>query len=417
MAAPSWLDQVGGIAERGRAILRLRRLDNLERECRRLIEQRGEATSIALAAAVVDAIERMDEAETESFLRLLLDHFSADAAKVEAEVERWRLKGDRRALDELWQTAEPPRQELFRRLNVAPGGTRAIVRLRARLLELLEDDPELEPVDRDLRHLLGSWFNRGFLQIEEISWRTPATILEQLIEYDAVHAIAGWQDLRRRLAADRRCFAFFHPSLPDVPLIFVEVALTRGLATKIGPLIDPEREVGSPQAADTAIFYSINSTQAGLRGISFGSFLIKQVVTELSSRLLRLRRYATLSPLPSFAAALRARGQAALSDQRAPHTDSARRELERLALAYLLHARRDGRAADPVANFHLANGARLERINTDADLSEHGRQSCGVMVNYLYEPDRLELNHERYVERGEISLSRDLSGKTRGLRW
>jgi malonyl-CoA decarboxylase len=417
MAAPSWLDQVGAIAERGRAILRLRRLDNLERECRRLIAQRGEATSIALAAAVVDAIERMDEDETESFLRLLLDHFSADPAKVDAAVERWRKDGDRRSLDELWQTAEPPRQELFRRLNVAPGGTRAIVRLRARLLELLEDDRDLEPVDRDLRHLLGSWFNRGFLQIEEISWRTPATILERLIEYDAVHAIAGWEDLRRRLAADRRCFAFFHPSLPEVPLIFVEVALTRGLATTIGPLIDPERDVGDPQVADTAIFYSINSTQAGLRGISFGSFLIKQVVTELHSRLPRLRRFATLSPLPSFAGALRARGQSALADQPAPHGDPVRRELERLALAYLLHGGRDGRAADPVANFHLSNGARLERINPDADLSEHGRQSCGVMVNYLYEPDRLELNHERYVERGEISLSRDLAGKARGLKW
>lgn len=417
MAAPSWLDQVGGIAERGRSILRLRRLDDLERLCRRLIEQRGEATSIALAAAVVGAIERMDDAETESFLRLLLDRFSADAAKVEAAVESWRRDGDRAALDGLWQTAEPPRQELFRRLNVAPGGTRSIVRLRARLLDLLESDPDLEPVDHDLRHLLGSWFNRGFLQIVEISWRTPATILEQLIEYDAVHQIAGWDDLRRRLAGDRRCYAFFHPALPEVPLIFVEVALTRGLATEIGPLIDPEREVGDPRAADTAIFYSINSTQAGLRGISFGSFLIKQVVTELQAGLPRLRRFATLSPLPSFAAALRAHGETALAGEAAPHSEAGKRRLERLALAYLLHARREGRAADPVANFHLSNGARLERIDPDADLSEHGRQSCGVMVNYLYEPDRLELNHERYVERGEINLSRELAARARGLRW
>jgi malonyl-CoA decarboxylase len=416
VAAPSWLEQVGGIAERGRMILRLRRLDNLERLCRRLIEQRGEATSIALAAAVVTAIERMDEAETESFLRLLVDHFAADAGKVESAIERWR-DGDRQALDELWRTAEPSRQELFRRLNVAPGGTAAIVRLRARLLELVDEDPELEPVDSDLRHLLGSWFNRGFLQVQEISWNTPASILEQLIEYEAVHTIRGWDDLRRRLAADRRCFAFFHPSLPDVPLIFVEVALTRGLATSIGPLIDPEREVGDPQSADTAIFYSINSTQAGLRGISFGSFLIKQVVTELKSRLPRLRRFATLSPLPSFAAALRDHGKSALAEQPPPHSEAARRDLERLALAYLLHARRDGRVADPVANFHLSNGARLERVNPDGDLSEHGRQSCGVMINYLYEPDRLELNHERYVERGEVSLSRDLAGRARGLHW
>jgi malonyl-CoA decarboxylase len=173
----------------------------------------------------------------------------------------------------------------------------------------------------------------------------------------------------------------------------------------------------SIEKARTAVFYSISNTQRGLGGISFGSFLIKQVVTELKSRLPRLRRFATLSPLPSFAAALRAHGESALAEQTSPHPEPARRELERLALAYLLHARREGKVADPVANFHLSNGARLERVNADADLSEHGRQSCGVMVNYLYEPDRLELNHERYVERGDVSLARELAGKARGLHW
>src|SRR5919204_2911632 len=421
MQTPTWLDQVGHIAERGRAILNLaapgRRTRSWEQLCRRLISQQGEASSIAIASALVEAIDEMTPAESERFLHMLAERFSPDPETVDAAIERWRNSRDAKSLQELGNSVEPPRQELFRRLNIAPGGTRVLVNLRARLLDLLPAAPELEFVDADLRHLLGSWFNRGFLKIEEISWQTPAAILERLIRYESVHQIRGWEDLHRRLAADRRCFAFFHPSLPEEPLIFVEVALTRGLAGAIGPLIDPQREISDPQSADTAIFYSINSTQAGLRGISFGNFLIKQVVTGLSARLPRLRRYATLSPLPSFAAALRARGKAGLADEHAPHSEAARRELERLALAYLLQARTDGRAADPVANFHLANGARLERINSDADLSEHGRQSWGVMVNYLYEPDRLELNHERYVERGEISLSRDLSGKTRGLRW
>jgi malonyl-CoA decarboxylase len=285
------------------------------------------------------------------------------------------------------------------------------------------------------------------LKIEEISWQTPAAILERLIRYDTVHEIRGWEDLRRRLAADRRCFAFFHPSLPDEPLIFVEVALTRGLAGAIGPLIDPQRQVTDARAADTAIFYSINSTQRGLRRISFGNFLIKQVVSELSARLPNLKRFATLSPLPGLATALRERGQDGFTEERVrrliepdrdqflrelgamdvlhaiarltqrpePHPEHVRRVLERLALAYLLHVRDGAEVKDPVGNFHLSNGARLERLDVDADLSQHGLESCGVMVNYRYEPDDLELNHERYVERGEVPLSRELASKARGV--
>jgi malonyl-CoA decarboxylase len=447
--SPTWLDQVGGIAERGRAILNLgakRRIGSLERLCRRLIDQRGEATSIGIASALVESLERMGPAETERFLAMLAESFSPDPARLKAAVERWSREPGPASLIELGAAAEPARQELFRRLNVAHGGTAAIVALRAHLLELLPRNPALEVVDADLRHLLGSWFNRGFLRLEEISWQTPAAILERLIEYEAVHEIRGWDDLQRRLAADRRCFAFFHPALPGVPLIFVEVALTRGLAGKIAPLIDPEREVGDPAAADTAIFYSISSTQLGLRGISFGSFLVKQVVSELGSRLPNLKRFATLSPLPGFAAALldhspggftsdrlsrllpegdgllRAVGAAdamhaiaILVRRPGPHPEPVRRGLERLALAYLLHVRDDLKVANPVANFHLSNGARLERINADADLSEHGLASCGVMVNYLYEPSELEFNHERYVERSEVVMSRELAGRARAV--
>jgi malonyl-CoA decarboxylase len=451
--SPTWLDQVGGIAERGRAILNLgakRRLGSIERLCRRLIEQRGEATSIALASALVESLERMGPAEIERFLALLAERFSPDPARLEAAVEDWRQAPGPTSVIQLGAAAEPPRQELFRRLNVAPGGTAAIVALRARLLEMLPRNPALEVVDADLRHLLSSWFNRGFLRLEEISWQTPAAILERLIQYEAVHEIRGWDDLHRRLAADRRCFAFFHPALPGVPLIFVEVALTRGLAGKIAPLIDPEREVGDPSAADTAIFYSISSTQLGLRGISFGSFLIKQVVSELGSRLPNLKRFATLSPLPGLAATLLDRSPGGFTPERlrrllpdadellrllgaadavqaaailarrpGPHPEPVRRALERLALAYVLRVRQDRgghpTVADPVANFHLSNGARLERINPDADLSDQGLASCGVMANYLYEPSELEINHERYVERGEVVMSREVGGRARAL--
>src|SRR5438270_342707 len=223
MASPTWLDQVGHIAERGRAILSLaapgRRTRSWEQLCRRLISQQGEAASIAIASALVETLAEMGPEDTERFLRMLAESFSPDPLRVEAAIDSWREHRDSGSLLQLELAVEPPRQELFRRLNVAPGGTRAIVDLRARLLELIAGEPELDVVDADLRHLLGSWFNRGFLQIEEISWRPPAATLAPLIEYEAVHQIRGWEDLRGRLAADRRCFAFFHPSLPEEPLI------------------------------------------------------------------------------------------------------------------------------------------------------------------------------------------------------
>jgi malonyl-CoA decarboxylase len=448
-ARRTWLEQVGLVAERGRHILRLRGADRRERNAaslsERLLAQRGEASGLALASDLVSAVRDMDQRGTVEFLEMLAARYSPDPLLVEPAIERWRASRDPHALALLGEVLEPPRQELFRRLNTVPGGTAAIVRLRGRLLDLLPRRPHLRPVDADMRHLLASWFNRGFLRLEEISWRTPAAILERLILYEAVHAIRGWDDLRRRLAADRRCFAFFHPALPDEPLIFVEVALTRGLADAIGPLIDRSRDVADPATADTAVFYSINNTQDGLRGISFGNFLLKQVVSELSAELPRLQTFATLSPLPGFAEALArdepegfteprlrsligAGGEdlgrlAGLDDpvdalrrllaKPGPYPPPVRRFLGRLALAYLMRIRRGSRVGDPVAHFHLSNGARLESVNVDADLSPGGRQSHGVMVNYVYDPNRLELNHEQYVETGQLAMSRGLTAEAK----
>jgi malonyl-CoA decarboxylase len=348
---------------------------------------------------------------------------------------------------------EPPRQELLRRLNRAPSGTAALVAMRGDLLGLLKERPHLKAVDADFRHLLYSWFNRGFLRLERIDWRSPAQVLEKLIAYEAVHEIRGWDDLRRRLADDRRCFAFFHPALPDEPLVFVEVALVNGIADRIQPLLDPEAPLGDVDQADTALFYSINNTQHGLRGISFGNFLIKQVVAELSTEFPQLEHFVTLSPMPRFAATVRAAiagtpgtldratlerllaedaavlcersGMsespeallALLEQDHAAHAEVTAAPLQRLALAYLTRFGDRGRAMlDPVATFHLSNGARLERINLQADPSPNGLgQSFGVMVNYLYDPQEVEANHERFIEAGEIATSRALARERKKL--
>ncbi len=432
-----WRDQVGALAQRGREIVGLgvgRRHPTTEDLCRRLLSSRGEASALAIADEVVERMRTMPDCELLEFADLLEESFEPDPEAVEAAIAGWEEGHDARSLQRLAAVAEAPRQELFRRLNMAPGGTAELVRLRG-LLGRAERD---RAVDEDLRHLLNSWFNRGFLQLREITWNTPAAILERLIAYEAVHEIRGWGDLRRRLAADRRCFGFFHPALPDVPLVFVEVALTRGLAEAILPLIDPDREIADSGEADTAIFYSISNTQDGLRGIAFGSFLIKQVMGELAQELPHLTRFATLSPLPGLARALATREdpsgftaerlRALLTEPRrraVPPRDpeAALRQvltgedegdlLRLLAVAYLTQVRRRDRPADPVARFHLANGARLEAIQVGADPTRSGAASCGVMVNYRYEPDQVEVNHERYRETGEVIVARSLQSLVR----
>jgi malonyl-CoA decarboxylase len=453
MTPPSWLEHVTSVAERGRAMLGrgaggTNSTANLAATCSRLIARRGEASGLALATEVVRALERMNSSDAAAFLEVLAGSFSAPPDEVAAAVAQWRAEPTDEAVMALARATEAPRQELFRRLNMVGGGAAALVKLRGQLLPLLPTRPHLRGVDADLRHLLSSWFNGGFLRLEQISWGTPAATLERLIAYEAVHEIDGWDDLRLRLAADRRCFAFFHPLLPGEPLIFVEIALTRDLPTAIAPLIGVQRPIAEVREAHTAVFYSISDCQPGLRGISFGNFLIKQVVRELSAELPALRTFATLSPVPSLAKALADRGDdGGFTDERlraltTGHHDELRRlastpdELEalsrllqapgphdpvvarlagRLALAHLLHVYVRGHIADSVGHFHLSNGARLERINPDGDLSLKGRESHGVMINYVYEPQRLEINHERYVRSGHVATAASLSGEVRAI--
>ena len=396
----SLLDRlVGTIAAAG--IVRspsLRRADRLARLLRTLISERGEASGAVHARRAVALYRGLDEPGRLKFFLALARDFSPDRDAVLAAAKAYHVEPSPAHLAQLQQVSEPPRQEAFRRMNMAPGGTAALLDLRRALLEVLPGHPELAMVDHDLTHLLGSWFNRGFLQLRRIDWGTPAAILEKLIEYEAVHEIQGFPDLKRRLERDRRCFAFFHPALPDDPLIFVEVAFVDDLPADVGPILALESRVDDPRRARCAVFYSITSCQRGLRGISFGNFLIKQVAEDLHAELPNLKVFATLSPIPG----LRAWANSALG-VRVP---AERASLEALAAWYLTREWRDANVLDPVARFHLGNGARLERVNWGADMSARGlAQSFGLMVNYVYDLGEVERNHEEYVNRHRVACS------------
>jgi len=402
--------------------------------CKKLLSERGEAAGVSLARTTLDLYRDLDKKDQARFFTAFLAEFSPDPIRVLAASKAYAVEPSAANLEKLCIAAEPPRQELLRRLNRAPGGTATILRMREHLLELKPERRELDAVDWDLRHLLSSWFNPGFLQIVRVDWRTPAYLLEQIIEHEAVHEIKGWSDLRRRLDVDRRCFAFFHPALPDEPLIFVEVALMDGMADAVPPVLDVQFTSNDSSRATTAVFYSISNCQPGLRGVSLGNFLIKNVVDVLSREFPRLKVFCTLSPVPGFAAwlaALLKNNEGEQSKALAPalkavatrlgadfaklagEPDSVallaplKEPLTQLCAAYLLHSTDGGETAqDSVARFHLNNGARLERINWLADTSKKGlRESLGLMVNYLYEPRAIEGNHDKFV-RGEIVASR-----------
>ncbi len=395
-----------------------RRTRDLVALCEALLAERAEFAGAALAREALRAYQGLDERCREEFFDVLARGYSPSPELVAAAADAYRAEPSPANLLRLQETVEPARQELFRRLNMAPGGTAALVEMRRLLLRSMDKNPMWRVIDADLLHLLRSWFNRGFLRMERIDWRTPANVLEKLIQYEAVHAIAGWRDLRRRLEADRRCFGFFHPQLPDEPLIFIEVALTRGISATVQPLLDVRAPIADAQSADCAIFYSITNCQEGLRGISFGNLLIKQVAASLKSEFPQLRRFATLSPVPGFRRWLAA--EAALGPQQkamlASIDDPAwalgevpealQKLLVRLCAHYLLHAKQGLEPADAVARFHLGNGAALERINWMGDTSEQGlSRSAGMMVNYLYGLDEVERNHDRYFREHVVVAS------------
>jgi malonyl-CoA decarboxylase len=436
MDKPSFFERlIGAVSEsiqrrpRAFAGTERRRARQLTQLCQALLSERGEVSGARLAREALAAWQALDDQAKAGFIDVLAQEFSPDAETVRHFADAYRSSPTEENLVRLQRAIESPRLALFQRLNMAPGGTAQIIEMRRRVLAGLREKPEWVGVESDLARLLASWFNRGFLVLQRIDWRTSAIVLEKLIEYEAVHQIHGWHDLRRRLAADRRCYAFFHPALPDEPLIFIEVALTRGMSARVQPLLDPDSPVCEPEAANCAIFYSITNCQEGLRGVSFGNLLIKQVAEDLGREFPRIKTFATLSPIPGFRAWLdrisknRAAGQpdrveieqvlAGLDSPDWASNDVLRDRLQptlvRLCSRYLLLEKKGVEPLDAVARFHLGNGARLDRLNWLGDTSPAGMsRAAGLMVNYVYRLEEVERNHEAYAKEHRVIASRRL---------
>jgi malonyl-CoA decarboxylase len=424
-------EMLQSIADRSRALIKRERREpahersaELIEQCEELLSGRGEASGVALAQEILTGYADLTTGPRIAFFEALATTFGHDRPAIDHAIAAWSAAPSDETAGELHVASEPRRLELFRRLNLAPGGTAALVRMREQLLDAMDHRDDLGVVDNDFVHLFLSWFNRGFLVLRRIDWSTSAAILEKIIRYEAVHAIRDWADLRRRIdPQDRRCYAFFHPALVDEPLIFVEVALTRAIPGAIAPILSDKRELVEPQRATTAVFYSITNCQRGLAGVTFGHFLIKQVVEEVSREVPRVASFVTLSPAPNFAnwlnrertnpnsIALDEHDREALSalDRegwwRSPEiAEDLKEPFLRAAAWYYLRARNArGVPLDFVARFHLGNGARLERLDWLADTSERAlRQSYGLMVNYLYDLDYIERNHEAYAQHRAI---------------
>lgn len=422
--------------------------DRVRDQMRACLEGRGgEVSSRARAAALGRNYLALDPVGRERFLQILAMEFDTDRDSIGAavagldEFDDW--VGRKNAERRLRLALEPPRRHLLMQFNELPDGVKFLVDMRAQLLDLRNTNREVRGLEEDLKELLASWFDIGFLELRQIDWNSPAAVLEKLIAYEAVHEIQSWGDMKNRLASDRRCYAFFHPRMPDEPLIFVEIALTDGIAGNIQTLLDEMAPVVDATEADTAIFYSISNAQRGLAGISFGGFLIKRVVDQLTSEFEGLKNFATLSPIPGFRRWLDQQSREAAEEKRDILTESERTALAvlvpeaaaavslpafvalpdwqhggeladtlkgplmRLCAEYLAEAKRkDGHALDPVGHFHLSNGARMERLNWLADISEKGlAQSAGMMINYHYRLDEIEANHEAYSGEGSIPAS------------
>lgn len=403
-------DLLGSVFERGNVLRSIKDNRSIDELCDALLSNRGEVSARKIGTALLARYEKLDDEQKAAFFNHLNDDMDVDVEAVKAAAEAYGSDPSPANLETLMNISEPRRQELLRRLNQGSDATSRIVNMRKDLLGLLRANPSLRRTDLDFEHLLSSWFNRGFLVLRQISWESPANILEKIIQYEAVHAINDWDDLRGRIEPeDRRCFAFFHPSMPDEPLVFVEVAFTKGTPDSIQSVLSQSRPSLAREDANTAVFYSISNCQAGLRGISFGNSLIKQVVDDLSVAVPNLKTFVTLSPVPGFAKWLKTEvstipdhpGKQLLGPDADPEL------AEQLAAYYLSRAKRsDGLPMDPVARFHLGNGAALHAILAEADTSDKGmEQSCGVMVNYLYRLSRVETNHQAFAETSEVAQS------------
>lgn len=395
--------------------------------CNALLSLKGEASSIALAEEILAAYTYFDLEEKTEFFQFLENDLAADAQSVQNAINKFQEQQTQDSIQAIHKASESQRLELFRALNMAAMGTQSLIAMREDILDVLRENPGFRAVDDDLLYLFRAWFNRGFLDIRRIDWETPAVVLEKLIEYESVHEIMGWPDLRRRLQEDRRCFGFFHPVMPYEPLIFVEVALTNEISSNVSELLQEEVNEASPASYNTAIFYSINNCLEGLRGVSFGNLLIKQVVDKLEREISSIKTYSTLSPIPNFSAWLKSEVPQlelqALTENSKEHIrgllinptvekmqdPELKDTLLSLCAYYLLKVKSRDKPTCPVARFHLGNGATLAKINWLADESENGMtQSVGMMVNYIYDKNTLAHNHERYEQDNSVVCSADV---------
>lgn len=393
---------------------------NLIALCKDLLDHRGEASGLALASEIATGYQNLPTSDRLNFFTCLATDFEVDSAAVLLAADKYR---ENDCIENLWalnRAVEAPRQKLFRRINMAPEGTRTLVAMRGHLLEMLKANPELRGVDSDLKHLFISWFNKGFLELRRIDWSSPASVLEKIILYEAVHEINGWEDLRSRLREDRRCFAFFHPALDNDPLVFVEIALTDRIPDALSPLLLQERKKSAGERVNTVVFYSISNCHPGLSGITFGNFLIKNVVEELKKEIPSLKTFVTLSPVPGFRNWLLNSDLEGLVPEKlidrvkepvgAVVDAQVYDALLKLCAHYLLRVKSGSLPRDPVARFHLGNGAQLAGLHGGADLSAKGReQSAGIMVNYLYDLPNIEENHEAYFDQGKIAVAKTVS--------
>ncbi len=430
-----------------------RSLEKIRAQLQECAEGRGgEVSTRQRAARLAEAYLRLDDTGRKAVLRMIALEFGPDPAHIQnAHTAYQAAVGTPSQWDaeaRLRTAMRSRRLRILTQFNAIPQGVKFLVDLRADLLRFINDDPQLQPLDRELEARLSAWFDVGFLELQRITWTSPAALLEKLVEYEAVHEIRSWSDLKNRLDSDRRCYAFFHPRMPLEPLIFVQVALLEDLADDVQRLLDIEAPLTDASKATTAIFYSISATQTGLRGVSFGNFLLKRVVDDLQRDFPRLKTFATLSPVPGLVrwaqrnpqelaqvfsqADWKRLANAGIEGPGCPRLagllegDDAwaadplvgralRDPLLRLAARYLMHASRDGKPADSVARFHLGNGARIERLNWLADVSNRGlAQSWGIMVNYLYDPDRIETNLEAFAAGGRIDASAAVKRQSKG---
>ena len=399
-------------------------LDSIISLCDDLISHKGAAFGITVARDITELYQSLSSENKLLFFKKINDKYKPSFTNVNEAIENYTKSQNENTLSDLFKVSEGKRRELFRRMNMAPNGTAIIVALREDLLKILKDNKELSALDNDLRHLFRAWFNPGFLKLAKITWDTKAAVLEKIIKYERVHQMKDMNELKRRLGEDRRFFSYFHPALEDEPIIFVQVALTKGLGKSIQELMNPSND--EKKTYDTATFYSISNCQEGLSRVTLGNFLIKRVVYEIQEELPHIKNFGTLSPIPGFSewftyleepkiksilANLKNQDVSFLRSQDLKLGDvriiENKEALIKLVAHYIVNEKnQQGLPVNDVSRFHLGNGAIVEDIVINANVSEQGfKRSYGMMVNYLYELKNIEKNHEDYMNNNKVIVS------------